>query len=91
MRKLVYVLIIAIVMVFGLTFVYNNHDLVKVDYYGDQAWGFSWEGRIALLIVGTFVSGLVIGYLFSLLSNLRLRGKLMSSNRKLKKVESNVA
>ena len=40
-----------------------------------------------LLIIVTFIIGMVIGYLFNALSNLRLRGKLMSSNRKLKKAE----
>lgn len=89
MRKLIYVIIIAVVMVFGLTFVYHNHDLVTVNYYGDQPWGFTRELPLSLLLIGTFVSGLIIGFLFSVLSNLRLRGKLMSSNRKLKKAEQN--
>lgn len=87
MRKLFYVIIIAVVMVFGLTFVYKNQQLVDIDYYG-ASWGFSWSGPMALLIVATFVAGIVVGYLFIALSNLRLRGKLMSSSRKLKKIES---
>ena len=40
-----------------------------------------------LLIIVTFMVGMVVGYLFNALSNLRLRGRLMSSNRKLKKAE----
>ena len=89
MRKLIYVLIIAVVMVFGLTFVYHNHDPVTVNYYGEQSWGFTRELPLSLLLIGTFVGGLIIGYLFSVMSNLRLRGRLMSSNRKLKKAELN--
>lgn len=88
MRKLFYVLLIAVVMVFGLTFVYKNQQAVSIDYYG-ATWGFSWSGPLALLIVVTFIAGALIGYLFIALSNLRLRGKLMSSTRKLKKIESN--
>lgn len=87
MRKLIYVLIVSIVMVFGLTFVYRNQQLVTIDYYGSQPWGFSWEVQLSLLIIVTFIVGMVVGYLFNALSNLRLRSKLMSSNRKLKKVE----
>lgn len=87
MRKLIYVLIVSIVMVFGLTFVYRNQQVVTVDYYGSQPWGFSWEVQLSLLIIVTFIVGMVVGYLFNALSNLRLRGKLMSSNRKLKKAE----
>jgi len=87
MRKLFYVLLIAVVMVFGLTFVYKNQQAVSIDYYG-ATWGFSWSGPLALLIVVTFIVGVLVGYLFIALSNLRLRGKLMSSTRKLKKIES---
>jgi len=74
-------------MVFGLTFVYKNQQAVSIDYYG-ATWGFSWSGPLALLIVVTFIVGVLVGYLFIALSNLRLRGKLMSSTRKLKKIES---
>ena len=88
MRKLFYVLIISAVMVFGLTFVYKNQQMVTVDYYGTHPWGFSWEVQLSLLIVSIFVAGLLIGYLFSTMSNPRLRGRLMSTNRKLKKAES---
>jgi uncharacterized membrane protein YciS (DUF1049 family) len=88
MRKLLYVLLISIVMVLGLTFVYKNQQMVTLDYYGSQPWGFSWEVQLSLLIITTFIVGLVVGYLFSTLSNLRLRSKLMSANRKLKKVEN---
>ena len=80
-------MLIAVVMVFGLTFVYKNQQAVSIDYYG-ATWGFSWSGPLALLIVVTFIVGVLVGYLFIALSNLRLRGKLMSSTRKLKKIES---
>lgn len=86
MRKLFYVIVIAIVMVFALTFVYNNQEMVTVDYYG-ETWGFTKTLPLSLLLIGTLISGLVLGYLFSVVSNLRLRGRLMTSNRKLKKAE----
>ena len=88
MRKLFYVLIISVVMIFGLTFVYKNQQIVTVDYYGSHPWGFSWEGELSLLVIATFVVGMLTGFLLLSLSNLRLRSKLMNSNRKLKKVES---
>jgi len=88
MRKLFYVLVVSFVMVFGLTFVYKNQQMVTLDYYGSQPWGFSWEVPLSLLIIATFIIGMIIGYLFSTLSNLRLRSKLMSANRKLKKAET---
>lgn len=88
MKKLIYVLVIAVVMVFALTFVYSNQEVVTVDYYGDYPWGFSKALPLSLLLIGTFIGGLIIGYLFSVLTNLRLRGRLMSSNRKLKQAET---
>ena len=68
MRKLFYVLIISIVMIFGLTFVYKNQQIVTVDYYGSQPWGFSWEGELSLLVIATFVIGMVTGFLLLSLS-----------------------
>ncbi len=56
--------------------------MVSLDY------GFSWEVPLSLLIIATFVVGLLIGFLFNSLSNLRLRSRLMSTNRKLKKAET---
>jgi len=88
MRKLFYVLVISFVMVFGLTFVYKNQQMVTLDYYGSQPWGVSWEVQLSLLIIATFIVGLIVGYLFSTLSNLRLRSKLMSANRKLKSAQT---
>ncbi len=88
MRKLLYVLLISAVMVFGLTFVYKNQQMVTLDYYGTQSWGFSWEVQLSLLIIATFIIGLLVGFGFSTLSNLRLRSKLMSANRKLKNLKT---
>ena len=88
MRKLLYVLLVSAVMVLVLTFVFKNQQMVTLDYYGEHAWGFSWEVQLSLLIIATFIIGLLLGYVFNMLSNLRLRTKLMSANRKLKKVET---
>jgi uncharacterized membrane protein YciS (DUF1049 family) len=88
MRKLLYVLLVSVVMVFGLTFVFKNQQMVTLDYYGAHSWGFSWEVQLSLLIITTFIVGLLVGYLFSTYSNLRLRGKLMSANRKLKNLDT---
>ncbi len=82
MRKLFYVLLVLVIMLLGLIFVLKNHQMVSVDY------GFSWEVPLSLLIIATFVVGLLIGFLFNSLSNLRLRSRLMSTNRKLKKAET---
>ena len=86
-KKLLYVLIICAVMVFGLIFVLDNQTLVTVNWKGDQPWGFKQEQPLSLVLITTFIAGAAVGAIFSLLTNLRLRRQLFSSNRKLKKVD----
>lgn len=88
MRKLIYILIISVAMIFALTFVYNNQDVVSVNYYGDQPWGFQWKGPLSLLLMVTVGGSLLIGYLFSILSNIKLRAKLLLAKRQIKKVSA---
>ncbi len=88
-KKLLYVLIVILVMVFGLVFVLENQTLVTVSWQGEKSWGFSQERPLSVIVVVSFVLGVLLGWIFSLWSNLRLRGKLYSSNRKLKQVSTN--
>lgn len=59
MKKLFYVLLIAVVAVFGLTFSYKNYQTVEINYY----FGLHFQGRLPLLLFITFSLGLLAGYL----------------------------
>ena len=69
MKKLFYITLITAVALFGLTFSYQNHQTVEVDYY----FGLHFEGPLPLLLFITFALGLGLGYGMALLNGLSTR------------------
>ena len=69
MKKIFYVLLIAVIAVFGLTFGYKNHQLVEVNYY----FGMNFHGSLPVLLLFTFAAGLVVGYGLALLNRIKVR------------------
>lgn len=57
MKKLVYVLLVGVVALFGLTFAYKNHQVVTLNYY----FGLNFVGSLPLLLLLAFASGLAVG------------------------------
>ncbi len=84
MKKLFYVVLIAAVALFAMTFVLQNKAEVTVQYYNL----LSWTGPLSALLVIAFCLGAVFAILFAILASLRLRGRLYNSNRKLKRAEA---
>ncbi len=71
MMKLVYVVVITIVLFFGLTFTYMNSQTVEVKYLT-----FHKETNLAALLLFTLVTGMVAGYVISVVSSLKSRRKV---------------
>ena len=71
MKKLLYVVLVVVVALFGLTFSYKNHQVIEVDYY----FGLHFQGQLPLLLFITFALGLLAGYVTALLRGLNARRK----------------
>ena len=71
MKKLLYVVLVVVVALFGLTFSYKNHQVIEVDYY----FGLHFQGQLPLLLFITFALGLLAGYGVALLNGLNARRK----------------
>ena len=84
-KKLFYVILISIVALFAMTFLMQNEQVIAVKYAIPKAFSLAWEERLSVVLIAAFCSGAVFAILFGLLSSLRLRGRLFSSNRKLRK------
>ncbi len=78
MKKLLYVTLIVVVALFGLTFTYKNPQPVELNYY----FGLHFQGRLPLLLLITLALGLVAGYLLALLHSLGARRRF-SKTRKI--------
>ena len=72
MKKLIYVVLIVAVALFGLTFSYKNHQFVELNYY----FGLHFQGRLPLLLLITFALGLLVGYIAALFHGFNARRKL---------------
>lgn len=83
MRKFFYVVFVAAVALFGLTFSYRNHQAVAIDYY----FGVDWEVQLPLLLFVTFAAGLVIGCLATLPRVFAARRRLSKARRASKTLQ----
>lgn len=80
MKKLIYVIVILVFFLFGLSFFMQNPGSVTLHYYR------GWEAELPLtvLLLVTVFCGVVIGYFASLLKSIKLRARLAKANRQLK-------
>lgn len=77
MKKLLYVTLVVVVSLFGLTFSYKNHQRVEIDYY----FGVDFQMDLALLLFLTFALGLTAGALATALGALNARRKRARAKR----------
>ena len=78
MMKIVYVIVITIVLLIGLTFTYMNNQTVEVKYFS-----FHKETSLAVLLLFTLVTGVVAGYVARVVSSLKSRRRFKRNALKL--------
>ena len=81
MIKALYVVVITIFLLIGLTFSYMNNQTVEVKYFS-----FHKETSLAVLLLFTLVTGVVAGYVVSVVSSLKSRRKLKRSASELRRM-----
>lgn len=67
MKKLIYTVLFLVVFVLGVTFAARNPERVVIDYY----FGIHLELPLTVLLLGSLVVGVLIGYLASLAGGYR--------------------
>ncbi|MGI9316804.1 MAG: LapA family protein [bacterium] len=85
MKKLLYVIVILVFFLFGLSIFYNNPQNVELKYY--MGWHIELPLTVVLLI--TFGLGVIVGYFASLLKSLKLRRRLSKANKVIQTLEKN--
>ena len=84
MKKLLYVVLVVTLALFGLTFSYRNHQTIAIDYY----FGVDFQMELSLLLFLTFALGLLAGYLATLLGALNARRKRSRARRQTRTLQS---
>ena len=85
MKKLLYVIVLIIFFLLGLSVFYNNPQSVELKYY----MGWQVELPLTVILLITFAAGVVIGYFASLLKSLKLRRRLAKANKMIQTLEKN--
>jgi len=83
MTKLFYVLVVAIVLFFGLTFAYMNGQTVEIRYFS-----FVRQTNLVLLLLSALVLGVMLGYVVSLFASFKVRRESTRLKRELSRLQS---
>lgn len=86
MKRLFYIVVAIVVVLFGMTFAFQNRQTVDVNYY----FGLSWNGPLALALLGAVAVGVVVGFLASLRAVLRLQREAAAARKEIRQVEQEV-
>jgi len=86
MKKIVYIILFLIVVLFIITLNLQNPQLVTLNYYFD----FHWQASLALVLMVTFLVGLVCGWLVMTLSVLKNKRRVGKTKKQLQKIEKEV-
>jgi len=86
MKRLAYWIAATIIFVFGLSFALKNEVSVAINYY----LGLHWEAPLYLILLGTFILGIVAGYLASLRMVLHMQHQMSQARKEVRQMEQEV-
>jgi len=86
MKRLTYLFIGFVVVLFGITFAIKNPQVVELHYY----FGLEWKGSVALIMIVVLAIGTLLGYLAGLKTIMRMRRDLQQARKEVRQVEQEV-
>jgi putative membrane protein len=85
-KRLFYVILGVLAAAAGITFVIQNRQVIDITYY----FGLQWSGPLSLALLATFTIGVVLGYLVSLRTVIRMQRQLARARKEIHQVEQEV-
>lgn len=86
MKRLFYLIVVIITLLFGVTFAFKNHQEVQLAYY----FGLQWHGPVSLALLATLAIGVAVGYVASLRMVLRMQRQLVQARKEVRQIEQEV-
>lgn len=86
MKRIFYLLVIVITLLFGVTVVFQNPQEVELAYY----FGLQWRGPISIALLVALALGVAVGYVASLRMVLRMQRQLVQARREVRQIEQEV-
>lgn len=87
MRPIFYIIISIPVIFFAITFAIKNSHVVTLSYY----FGVNWILPLSVLLFVVLVLGIVVGYLVSLKTIMRLQGLAATAKKEARQAEQEVS
>lgn len=86
MKRIVYLVVIVITLLFGITFALKNHQDIELAYY----LGLQWRGPLSLALLSALAIGIAIGYLAGLRMVIRMQRQLVQARKEIRQIEQEV-
>jgi putative membrane protein len=86
MKRVFYIVIGLLAVFAGVTFSIQNRQIIDVSYYFD----LHWSGPLSLALLATFTGGVVVGYVASLRTVVRMQRHLARARKEIHQVEQEV-
>lgn len=86
MKRIFYLVAALVAVFFGTTFAIRNNQVVQVSYY----FGHEWSGPLSVALLATFIIGVVLGYVASLRTVVRMQRQLVHARKEIRSVEQEV-
>jgi putative membrane protein len=77
MKRFVYGILIALVLLLGATFTYRNAQMVELNYY----FGIHWQSPLSFMLLTFLAIGAILGLLASLAILARMQRQLLNVQR----------
>lgn len=78
-----HLLLLLLIVFFGVTFTLKNTQMVELNYY----FGTHWEEPMALFLLVSLIVGIFIGICINGYFVLKIKGKLLRTNKNIVKAE----
>jgi len=86
MKRILYIILIALTLIVGVTFAIQNRQAIEVSYY----FGLKWTGPLSLALLATLAVGIVLGYLASLRMVVSMQRQLVQARKEVRQIEQEV-
>lgn len=86
MKRIFYLVVIIITLLFGITFALKNHQDIDLAYY----FGLHWRGPLSLALLSVLAIGIAIGYLAGLRMVIRMQRQLVQARKDIRQIEQEV-
>ena len=86
MKRLIYFLIALAALFLGVTFAFQNNQILSLKYY----FGLHWTAPVSVVLLAAFATGIAIGFLAAARIVVRMQRQLVHARKEIAQVEKEV-